>query len=299
MITINKSRFRKIFKLIFTAYKNKTGIFSTLTAENSGPQKLYIPDNVTPGDDRHIYWLALVAMSDRRTNSKFLYMNFALMFSENPQLFIVGYSPSVDEMTQLFRQYQIALPVGEISFFIQRKNHLDHIFNGNPKNIYKGVSNIDELIYELRRISKIHGIKNLFPGAKGKIFSLLAMFLSELSEFDFADIIPIDVWVQAIVSSTGILKGKGVVKVSDLEEKLRPLMSKIHKEFRTDIGSVNATWILGRYQCNRCVGSNTSTTCPIYKYCKGPFSRHRHEVSLKHLGVIAVPSAFKPKFGTI
>lgn len=298
MITINQRRFRKIFRLIFTSHRNKTGIFSTLTAENSGPQKLYIPEDLTPGDEKHVYWLALVAMSDRRTNSRVLYRNFALMFSENPYLFTVGLSPSIDEMTRLFRQYQIALPVGEIFFFIQRKEHLDQFFNGDPRSIYEGVSNIDELIHKLRKIGRIHGIKILFPGAKGKIFSLLAMFLSELSDFDFADIVPIDVWVQAIVSSTGILKGKGQITVSSLEKELRPLMSKLHREFREDTGSVNATWILGRYGCNRCVGSDVSNTCPVYNLCKGPFTRHRHKFSGKHLGVITVPSAFKPKFGT-
>ncbi len=296
MITINKLRFRKIFRLIFRAYKEKTGIFSSLNAENSGPQKLYIPLGLKPGDEKHIYWLALVAMSDRRTNSRVLYRNFALMFSENPHLFTVGFSPSIDEMTKLFRQYQTALPLGEIGFFIKRKDHLDRFFNGDPRKIYEGVSNIDELIHKLKKIARKHAVKNLFPGAKVKIFSLLAMFLSELSDFDFADIVPIDVWVQAIVSSTSILKGKGQIKVSSLEKELRPLMSRLHKEFRKDISSVNATWILGRYGCNRCVGSNMSNICPIYTQCKGPFTRHRHEVSGKHLGVITVPSAFKAKF---
>jgi len=152
------------------------------------------------------------------------------------------------------------------------------------------------LIIKLKKIAKDNGVENLFPGAKRKIFSLLAMFLSELSELDFIDIIPIDVWVQAIVSSTGILKGNGCINVSTLEKELRPLMSKLYKEFRGNTGSVNATWILGRYQCNRCVGSDVSNTCPIYNHCKGPFTRHRHAVSSKHLGVISVPSAFKGKF---
>ncbi len=296
MITINKPRFRKIFKLIFSAYKNKTGIFSTLTAENSGPQKIYIPKDLTPGDEKHIYWLALVAMSDRRTNSKFLYKNFAQMFTENPHLFTVGFSLSIDEMTQLFRQYQIAVPVGDIDIFIQRKDHLDRFFNGEPKKIYEGVSNIEELLKRFKKIAKEHDVKILFPGAKGKIFSLLAMFLSELTDFDFADIIPIDVWVQSIVSSSGILKGKGQITVSKLEKELRPLMSKLHKEYRGDDGSGNATWLLGRYGCNRCVSSNMKDMCPIYHQCKGPFARHRHEVSRKHQGVITVPSAFKGKF---
>jgi len=295
MIQIDKKRLKEIFRLIFNAYANKTGIFATLRAENLGPQNVFRPQGVTIGDKDHLYWLTLVALSDKRTNSPILYRNFARMFHRNKSLFKRGVYPSLARMTNLFRAYKIALPVMEIAFFLQRKRHLDELFGGDPLKIYEGVSDIDELMKKLMAIAKKRGIRNLFPGAKRKIFSLLAMFLSEFTELEFADIVPIDVWVQSICTSSGVLIGSGQIDINVLEKMLRPLMTELFQEFRSIKGAPNATWIQGKMLCTNCARLDMSIACPIYHLCKGPFSRMRHPVSDKHYGRIQMPPQFIPK----
>lgn len=288
MITINEERFEEVFGTIFKAYRDRKGVFARHTAENFGPQQIHKPKKVLLGDANHLYWLALVGLSDRRTNSSVLYPRFAEMFDKNPSLFIRGRKPSLLRMTKLFRKYKIGLPVGDIVLFIKRKDHLDRFFNGNPLNIYEGVTTADELIRKLKHIAKENGIKILFPGAKEKMFSLLAMFLSEVTELEFADIVPIDVWVQAICTSTGVLVGDGRINNKALERKIRPLMTKLFQRFKNIPKASNATWILGKRSCSRtCIRQDLSATCPVYQMCQGPFTRTD--------SVIQLPLKFLPK----
>lgn len=224
-----------------------------------------------------------------------LYRNFARMFNRNKKLFIQGYYPSHRKMERLFRTYKIAVPVGDIALFLEKKRHLDELFNGDPFAIYNGVSNIDDLLIKARRIAKSRGIDLPFPGAKEKIFTLLAMFLSELTDLQFDDLIPIDVWVQSIAAATGVLKGEGIIKFRVLERLLRPNMRKLFSEFKDVPGAANATWILGKSMCTHCAGRDMKDVCLIYDMCKGPFRRHRTPESDKHSGYIEVPSDFIPK----
>ncbi len=295
MITIDEERFDTVFRLIFGAYANRTGIFARHQAETLGPQFLYRPSGVDTGSKHHLYWLALVAFSDRRTNSSTLYRNFAKLFSRNRRLFEVGFYPSIRRMTQLFRKYKIALPVGEIALFLERKRHLDDFFDGDPIRIYDGVSDIEELMVKLKKMAKERDIKNPFPGAKMKIFSLLAMFLSEITTLQFKDVVPIDVWVQSICVSTGVIGGSGKVKVWKLERQLRPIMTRLFAEFRHVKGAMNATWIHGKSLCTNCSRINMCTVCPVFHLCKGPFSRMRNPQTGKHYGYVEIPSNFVPK----
>ncbi len=295
MIEIDKDRFKKIFRKVFNAYAKRQGVFAEFEADNAGPQKLSLPSAVTRGDKNHLYWLALVAFTDKRTNSATLYPCFAGMFDRNPKLFQRGYYPSVSKMTKLFRQYTIAVPVKEIAFFLERKKHIDLYFDGDPVKIFEGVTNVDELMKKLEGIKKTYRLENILPGAKEKMLCLWAMFVKELVPLEFADVIPIDVWVQSICSSVGVLRGSGNIKFSALERLLRPLMQELIYEFRYVEGVTNATWILGKKLCTHCSRKDMRILCPIYDLCEGPFKRMRHPVSNKHYGAIEVPSQFIPK----
>jgi len=296
MIEVKKTVFLRVFHLIFEAYLNSAGIFAQHTAKSVGPQNIFRPRVVAPGSKDHIYWLALVAFSDRRTNSTVLYRNFAKMFNRNPTLFRRGVYPSLRRMTQLFRAYRIALPIKEISFFIERKRHLDEIFEGDPLKIYEDTVDVVSLMKKLKNVAKKNGIKNLFPGSKEKIFCLLAMFLREFVDLRFADVVPIDVWVQAISASTEVLTGEGFITSSPLERILRPSMTEIFEAYRSVEGAANATWILGKFGCTHCGRIDMSGSCPVYNLCKGPFERMRHPASGKHFGAIQLPPKYKPKY---
>jgi hypothetical protein len=264
--------------------------------DSSGPQTKYFPSCVIKASPDHLYWLTLVAFSDRRTNSTYLYKNFARMFQENISLFKRGQNPSYEEMQRLFRAYTIALPQSEIAFFLERKKHLDSFFEGNPLKIYEGITDVKSLMIKLRKVGRENQIKNIFPGAKEKIFCLLAMFLSELVDLKFDDTVPVDVWVQSITASTDTLTGSGHIKVSTLEAIIRPLLSSLFKKIRNlDPKSSNATYLLGKHGCTHCAGKDMTKLCPVYALCKGPFERARHPISEKHLGVVRLPLIQKGK----
>ncbi len=295
MIKIKRALFHEVFTRIFEAYRQKWGIFYSYTAVVAGPQHRFRPKQVNVGSREHIYWLALVALSDKRTNSSVLYRNFARMFERHPELFHIGEYPTVEEMGDLFRRYQIALPRMEIGFFVERKRHLDKFFGGDPFLIYEGVGNIADLMERLRELGKRHGVKNMFPGAKGKIFSLLWMFLREFRQLEFSEVVPVDVWVQSIAVSTRGFHGIGTITSQRSEKSLRPLLNHAFANYREVEGAANATWILGRYGCRLCGGQDMRELCPIYDLCKGPFERPRHPVTGKHLGVVRLPVKYKSK----
>lgn len=296
MVEINRLLFLKVFGLIFEEYKRGGGMFADHSAAAVGPQRIYQPKCVERGSRDHLYWLALVAFSDKRTNSTVLYRNFARMFERNKTLFERGRYPSLRRMTELFRKYQIALPVMEIAFFIERKRHLDELFDGDPLRLYVGSKDSVSLMKNLRHIARQNGIQNIFPGAKAKIFSLLAMFLREFQELDFSDVVPVDVWVQSIAASTGVLVGSGHIVSQTLERRLRPLLAEAFVAHRSVEGAANATWIVGKFGCTHCHRLSMKDRCPVYELCQGPFERMRNPISGKHYGAVMVPPRFKPKY---
>lgn len=295
MITISKTSFLKVFGLIFEAYVNRQGLFAKHTADTSGPQKTFCPSKLEKVSREHLYWLALVALSDRRTNSIHLYKNFATMHDEDQTLFVQSVQPSLEKATELFRAYQIALPVKDIRLFLERKYHLDVFFDGDPLKIYEGVDNVSDLMKKLSDIGKAAGIKIMFPGAAEKIFSLLAMFINELVEIEFKDLVPIDVWVQSISASTGVLKGKGKIGTKALSKQLRPLMAKSFSLHIENEGASNATWILGKFGCTHCNHQDMCKLCPVYHICKGPFERACHHESGNPIDAIQLPLKLKGK----
>jgi hypothetical protein len=108
--------------------------------------------------------------------------------------------------------------------------------------------------------------------------------------------VPIDVWVQAISASTGILMNEGFIKSSPLERLLRLPMTEIFEKYRNIDGAANATWILGKFGCTHCGRIDMSNLCPVYHLCGGPFERMRHSLSNKHFGAIQLPPKYKPKY---
>ncbi len=299
MITVDKRRFGVIFRRIFEAYLTRSHGFALYNAENSAPQVINKPRSVNLGDPRHLYWFTLVGMSDTRTTSATLYPRFAEMFDRNQSLFRVGYIPTEKRMSELFRKYKIALPEKQIKFFIERKKHLDLIFGGDPMAIYSGVKTIDELMLKLEATKKIHGIKNIFPGAKRKVFTLLAMFLSEFADFNFEEVVPVDVWVQSISNSTNALSGKGVIDINHLEQLIRPILVQVFNRFRHHEGAASATWILGNKFCSNCHRTDVSAHCPVFTLCEGPSLRMKHPESEKHYGRVERPFNPRGKFKQI
>lgn len=295
MIRVNELQFDNVFEAIFAWYKENRGIFALYPAKVFGPQHVSFPKKVEEGSKEHLYWLALIALSDKRTSSTFLYRNFANMYDRNPRLFRREARPTLRRMRQLFRTYEIALPHKEVEFFLTRKHHLDEFFGGDPFEIYEGVKGTAELLKKLRKVGKEHGVSNVFPGSKGKIFCLLAMFLREFKDLSFENIVPVDSWVQAISTSTGVLEGRGNIKAQQLEKLLSPLMKEVFRKYEGVKGAANATWILGKFGCKTCKHIDTKGLCPVYDICKGPFKRARHHSSNKHLGVIQLPPVFMQK----
>ncbi len=289
-----------IFSKIFVAYRDGTHLFSNpeFRASKIAPQKIFIPSGVEVGSHKHLYWLSLVAMSDRRTTSRHLYQRFAKLFSRNRKLFEIGYVPSLKRLEYLFRKYQIALPEKEIERFQRRKIHLDTYFEGNPLKIYEGFQTIEQILKNIDRIEKQSKIKIILPGAKAKILTLLAMFFYELGFHpDFQDLVPVDSWVQVISVSTGALTGEGKIRFTPLEKMIRPEMARVSNLFREIEGVQNATWILGNNLCANCARKCMRDVCPIFEECFGPFFRDRTELK-NHSGSIVLPPPYIAKCET-
>lgn len=289
-ITLDTKRLEIVFGTIFKAYGEQTHLFAfpENRAEQHAPQLINRPKHVSVGDERHLYWLALTAMSDSMTHSGLLYKNSARMFSRNPSLYEVGRIPTLRRTRELFKRYGIALPHKQAVFFRERKRHLDLLFAGNPLNIYRDVSTIEQLLPQLRALGRSTGVSNVFPGAKGKILTLLAMYLSEAAGLQFKDLVAADLWVQRLANTTDALVGDGVIMNERLERMLRPEISRIYHQSVPVSGLANATWLLGNRLCSKCHKEDVRALCPIYDLCNGP-SRSMRDKNNRQTGKVQRP----------
>lgn len=271
-VIVDPARGRKVLVPIVTAYLKRQKLYRYIHWEDA-PQNVYLPENIKRGSVEHARWLFFAAMSDRREQSKMVYQGHRGLWEKHADL--LYNNPLSEEMTdeqvgKLIKPHGFGMWSVTAKHWVANSHLLFNRFLGDPRFIYEG-----RTINDIVREKKYWKLSGFGP----KILSLLAMFYAESEMIELPeDAFPIDVHVQRIALSTGIIQIKKTTTNVYLEAELRPLLREICREKKWSMVDVaHALWFLGNQMCTECSTCSLATAfCPAYGLCGGPFESKRY-----------------------
>lgn len=291
-VVVCPKRAKIVLEKIYQDAIHREGFFRYVHADAYAPQRTCIPAGVERGDERHRVWLFFGAMTDRRGQSNRIYDGHERLWKKYPELYTYDVTAiPIDRVIQLVASERLGLHNNVIRNWVDNAKTLFYILGGEPLNIYKGRS-VNDIEYPINRKNDYMHL----PGFGPKILSLLSMFYAELDLMELPlDAFPVDVHVQRIAISTGILDSRDrYISNETAEMILRFLICRIAIDNDwSRIELSNALWLLGNQGCHDCYRCKTmSYFCPVYNECRGaissgPYYKGKwdlHEMMRKSLG---------------
>lgn len=268
-ISVDKARAKHVLWPLYEAYMKQKQLFAHISREVNAPQRRFFPSGVSKGGIEHRVWLFFAAMTDRREVSENVYEGHVRLWEKAPQLYskhVIDMQPS--NVVILLSTERIGSPRQSARYWPRSAETLFGTFGGDPLHMYR----------ELKSVNAILAFKNgtnKLPGFGPKILSLLSLFFEELGLMDMPpDAFPVDVHVQRVAISTGIVIARGLVVNEDVESVLRPLLCEICLEEKwKPIELAHALWFLGNRCCSGCYRKKeVKLLCPTYQTCGGGIS---------------------------
>lgn len=264
----------EVLDQIVPAYLERKALFQWKHRDGA-PQNIFRPKNLPVGGVRHARWLFFAAMTDRREESKMVYQGHARVWEKYAGLLYDNqvWKLSATDIEKILREnggFGMAKTSSQV--WIENSATLFKQFDGDPRRLFEGRT-VDDIM-ELKKKKKWN-----IPGFGPKIVSLLAMFYVEAGMIEQSfDAFPVDVHVQRISLSTGIVKIKKDTGNVNMELALRPLLTSIcHERGWNIVDASHALWLLGNSLCSNCSRTSASKLyCPAYDLCGGPFESKRY-----------------------
>ncbi len=288
-LSVDVSRAEEVLGQLFEAGSRAWGLYGSITRETHAPQIVHVPPGIEPGSLEHRVYLALVVMTDRRSQSMGLYERHVELYRRCSWLYgREGMSVSSDVIFPILVQHQIGMPkpVSESWPRLIETIYLD--LNGDPLNLYMSkpgmVRGIDDILALKKKDAKKRESRKTgeldLPGFGPKILSLLALFYSELGLMDIPeDACPVDVHVQRLFLLTGAVsahkEGDVYVRNDMLERIVRKTICQIAKKNDWSIIDLSHyMWFLGNQLCGTChQRKDIFSACPLAGgYCLGNFN---------------------------
>lgn len=267
-VTVDPARAYAVLDEIVPAFLERRHLYRYHHLEQA-PQHVYRPIELTVGSVEHARWLFFAAMTDRREQSFMVYRGHRALWEKHADWLYnnpLARTVTPADIKPILAEQGFGMAGTAARIWGPNSTTLFTWLSGDPRKLYEGKS-INQIVSEKRWLG--------LPGFGPKILSLLAMFLAEAEMITLPeDAFPIDVHVQRISLSTGIIKMKGATANTYLEQALRPLLTNIIQDRDWNMVDVaHALWLLGSRMCTNCsLHSLASSFCPAYSFCKGPFS---------------------------
>lgn len=268
---LHPARARRVLRAIYAAYANQTGLFA-FVGRKDAPQTRFLPADIERNSPEHLAWLFFAALTDRRDESENVYAGHRKLWNEARHL----YTPLVQmvpyaELKEVLEGARISMPNTSARSWLACARTLYAELKGDPRLLYRS-GNIDTIVARKRSDKNRDGALDL-PGYGPKLLSLLAVFFVEIGALQEVprNTFPIDLHVQRLALSTGIVTGRGSAENAALESRLRPLFYRIAREEGMPILELShALWLLGNRVCNRCsYRRDAAHVCPSYELCGG------------------------------
>jgi len=270
-IVVHKERAKQVLRLLHESFIEKSKIFKYITREVNAPQWVFFPEGVEKGSLLHQIWLFFAAMTDRRESSNQVYESHTRLWKKSRELYSEkAIQMSYKQIAGLLAGEKVGSPRQSAGYWSRSAKTLFERFGGDPVSMYRVFNSVDHIL-----AYKDNGEGNLLPGFGSKILSLLALFYTELGLMDMPpDAFPVDVHIQRLAISTGIITGNGRVLNEEVEREVRPLFCEICAEEKWERFDLShAGWLLGSKGCNGCHRrTEMRFFCPVYEECTGSIS---------------------------
>lgn len=268
-IKVDEERAERIIDNLRLKSARAMGLYQFVSRKNDAVQRRFIPRGVTPGDLSHRRWLYPTTMTDRREESPRVYESHVQLQERFPQLYTQAageMQPS--EIEKILRAHKVGSPAQSAGYWPRCVSTLYGVFGGEPLAMYERGGGLIDGVLKF----KYESSQDPIPGFGPKILSLYALYLAELGLMRMPpDAFPVDVHVQRFVISTGIVKGRGELPSTRLEQIARPLLCRVSRQLAiSPIELSHDIWFLGHHRCTDCYRSrDIPDLCPVYDWCGG------------------------------
>lgn len=273
-LTFDRGRADEVIRTAFRAYEAQTHLYQLVHRLNGdAPQVKYRPEGVEQRSRDDFIRLYFAALTDRRQVSKEVYKTHARLWGTHEWLYretLLTRMLSPEDLELMLREAKVGVPKESAKNWLPCSETLYRIFDGDPLKLYASGS-IDGVIAWKKAVEKNIG-KNPIPGFGPKILSLLAIFYEELEAIPPVEgAFPVDVHVQRILISTGIIRGSGIIDSAMLAEFIRPRIYAVCTENAwRSLEVAHALWFLGNKSCTNChMLTDVHARCPIMELCGG------------------------------
>lgn len=260
---------RTVFKDALSTYIEHRMLYREFHAENgSAPQHWGIPNRVLSGSPEHLVFLYFTTLVTLRAESDAVFRQMVGLWQERQEFFQESVvSMEEKEIEETLRRIGYINPSQLAPRWKKCAQTLFQDLDGNPLRVFGGHQSIDAVMVAFKGQGK-----NRLPGYGPKLLSLLALFYRELGAIGDVDgAFPVDLHVQRICITTGIITGAGIVdSATAVAEPLRREISRICAQERMDpLALSHALWFLGAKLCVQCDKSATELLCPVHTHCSG------------------------------
>lgn len=267
-LTFDAERARSILGRMYAAYQLRQGLYEVRHAnKGDAPQDRFIPKGVERGSRDHAIFLYFATGTDRRQVSNTLYRAHMHLWERRPRMY---QSDVLLFKDGVIKRNIFSCPIGMKDEIAKNwkpcARTLYREFEGDPTALYASGS-IDQIL-KYKQSAK----QDPLPGFGPKIFSLLAIFYEDLGLLSgIQGAFPVDVHIQRICISTGIVSGNGTLYREGVAEFIRPRLYELCMEEgwnRSDLA--HAMWFNGSELCNGCATSRVvASLCTVYELCDG------------------------------
>lgn len=275
-ISFDANRGEELMVTLLDAYRKTHGVH-WYRPETHAPQHLNRPKGMNRGGLEWRRWISVAGGTDRRTVSSHHYAAHVDLYAKYPEMYApqaAMLSPEIIE--QRLREHGLSMPRQTSLFWPVFADTLQRLFQDDPLNIFRDGS-IESIIKFKYHFKKENGYDPL-PGYGPKIASLVAIFFEECGLIKIDDALPVDLHLQRIFISTGIVTLNEIATNEHLENPIRLFLCELcYKRGWNRVELSHALWFLGNKACSRCQHhAEMSLACSLYSECNGRASSRKY-----------------------
>ncbi len=281
-IAFRKDRARELLGRLYRDFTRGGGAKEDIA--HRAPQWVHRPPALEFASPEHRRWLFFAASTDVREDSHSVYATHRALWEDHRSpLPFRGAARSTRELYEesvltweredyisALAKSRIGNPRRNIDWWGRRARTLWGEWGGDPYGMFSSGS-IDGFL-----AWKDAARSDLLPGVGPKIASLISIFLEETGLPGVPDAFPVDVHVQSIALSLGLLEfaREGPVLNDALERTLRKGIAELSREEGwSRVHLSHALWFRGHHGCRGCSRRREMPLhCPVYSDCRGRYA---------------------------
>ncbi len=262
----------EVLSMLSSAYLEQRMLYERVNSSLlSAPQQAHIPKDIIKGSRAHQIFLFFTTVITYASESDMGFRQSVDLYNRFPEYFGEELLHlDVSDVSTALLSVGFVRPNQGAGYWHGSGTSLYREFGGEPREFFS-VSGVDEFLQRKKQMSKKFG-REALPGIGPKIFSLMSLFFEELGIIpEMPGAFPVDLHVQRIMISCGIVQGSGRVPASEVAEFIRPrLYAHCVTHGIRPLDLSHALWFLGNRVCTVCRHvEGLPMVCPVEQLCGG------------------------------